>query len=140
MPTVRDLAKKGTANHPTNIEVLNGRAYDRIRKKRKTFEIHLTSALFPQGKITPSAIKKVVAQKVPASGAYNAVFHFGRKREDELTGKLEKVWHEMPNSKGGWYIVFTNADRAATEERVRKLVPKGLVKSSVIDDALAAQS
>lgn len=142
MGTFRHLAKKAkpSHSHPAAVRVLNGQAYDEIRKKRKTFEIHLTPGLFSTRRITPSALMAVVARKAPASGPYNAVFHFSRQQKDELTEKLEKARQKMPNPKGGWYIMFTNSNRAATEARVRKIVPKGLVKSSVIDAALSALS
>lgn len=138
MPEHRKQGKKAMA--PFAVQVLNSQEYSQILEKKKTFVFHLTSALFPTGSITPSALDRVVSRKLPNSGNYNAVFHFGHKRAHEVTQVLERARSKIPNPKGHWFVKFTNADRATTAERVKKLVPKGMVKNSVIDDALAGQT
>lgn len=125
---------------PSSVLVLNSQEYGRILEHKKTFVFHLTRALFPAGSITASALQRVVNRKLPNSGNYNAVFHFGRKRASEMTQILEQARSKIPNSKGHWFIKITDADRTTTAERVKKIVPRGTVKTSIINAALAGQT
>jgi hypothetical protein len=138
MPEHRKQGKKSI--DPFAVHILNSQEYGQILGNKKTFVFHLTRALFPAGTITPSALERVVSRKLPTSGNYNAVFHFGRKRGYEVTAALKQARNKMAHSKGHWFVKFTDADRAATVERVKKLVPRGMIKSSVINAALAGQT
>lgn len=133
----RRRQRKAVTEESGVVRVLGMQEYEEIRKEPKTVEIHLASALFPQRKITPNALTKMVASKAPASGPYNAVFHFRSAREAELTDQLQKAWQKMPNTDGEWFVLLHDASRTAIRKRVRRIVPKGSIKTSDIDRALA---
>ncbi|MES2921755.1 MAG: hypothetical protein V4819_09415 [Verrucomicrobiota bacterium] len=122
------------------MKVLDELGYKELFKQPNTIEIHLASALFPNGKITAGRLKKILVGKVPKSGQYKAVVHFGHQLESELTVPLRRARLELPNTQGEWFIMPHQVNRRAAGERVRTLAPKGRVKSSDIDIALASFS
>lgn len=140
MPKSRYIVRNSANRAVRSVQFLDADEYREVSQEAKTVEIHLTSALFPKGKITTPRLKEILDRRVPTSGNYNAVFHFGTKRKFELRGKLNKALKAMPSTQGKWFFVVRNKDKAAIIDRVVSVAPIGAVKNSDIDLALAGLS
>lgn len=149
MPLISRRAKRTVQDAPgitdPTVSVLDDAGYEVIRKKPKTVDIFLSSALFPARKVTTRAIKEILSRKGwdahRRNSSYNAVFHVRSKRKDELTAGLKQVREAMQGENGRWFIVVDpDTNRGAAEKRARAVVSRGKVRLREINRALAAYS
>lgn len=118
------------------MKIVSEQEYESIRKEPKTFEFHLARALFPDREITEDEVVKMVSKKLPTKGKYNVILHVSNKIIDKVMDELIMASCEF-SPLGKWYVFPRYETIEEVEERIRKVIPIGLVKSSEIDASLA---